>query len=158
MGIVNTSKSIFQKMTGQEETPTPETAGGMPEEQRPQEDGPDDESSEGDPDREGNTDPQTNQPPFDPEAVRREAMIAASNKILAESMQQAAADVAPQTQPAKPVIVHSFKYLTIGVDKGMFHITGVDSLGEAFTVTEPAPPNLTAMGVVEYLEGIAATR
>jgi hypothetical protein len=51
MGIVNTTQSIRQKMPEQNE-------------QRPIEDTPDDESSEGDPDREGNTDPQCNQLPF----------------------------------------------------------------------------------------------
>jgi hypothetical protein len=58
MGVINTSKSIYEKLTGTVPGGTPDQ-----QEQRPIEDTPDDESSEGDPDREGNTDPGTNQPP-----------------------------------------------------------------------------------------------
>lgn len=147
MGLVNTSRSIYKQ---------PDDI-----EPRPIEDTPDDESSEGDPDREGNTDPGTNCPPaedVDPAEIRRAALQQAADDISAAALAQAKIDAEPRTVPAQAVKIQSFKYLTIGADKGLFHITGTDSLGAAFTETVDAPPNLTVAGVVEYLEGIASIK
>jgi hypothetical protein len=108
----------------------------------------------------GNTDPGTNVPVEDPEAaeIRRAALQQAADDINAAALAQAKIDAEPRTVPAQAVKIQSFKYLTIGADKGMFHITGTDSLGSPFTETVDAPPNLTVAGVVEYLEGIASIK
>ena len=178
MGLVNTSRSIYQKMTGQEpdtqvaaganpspgealggsDTLPPETAGGMPDqtEQRPIEDNPDDESSEGDPDREGNTDPGTNQPPFDPEAVRRAAMEQAASDIRAVAMAEAEAALPRKVVNTLLIELQTLKYLSIADSKGMYHVTGFDGKGAPFTVTEDAPPNATVEDITNYLGSIMA--
>ena len=165
MGVINTTKSIYEKMTGQ--TPAPQQ---MPDqqEQRPIEDNPDDESSEGDPDREGNTDPGTNQPPapdedqglldFDPEQVRQHAMQQAASDINAQALAEAAANNAgPVDLVGLPDMkIQTFKYLSIGDTKGIFHVTGIQPNGTPFTVTEDTVANLTMDQIILYLGGIFA--
>ena len=162
MGVINTSKSIFEKLTGT-------APGGMPDqqEQRPIEDTPDDESSEGDPDREGNTDPGTNQPPepsdedqglldFDPEQVRRHAMQQAAADINAQALAEAEANTAGPVVLTEPVRIQQFKYLSVGDAKGSFHVTGTRPNGAPFAVTEDTGANLSINQIVEYLGGVFA--
>jgi len=159
MGIVNTSRSIFQKAAGFGAS-SPEPQDEMPEQAEPDDIGPD-EVEEDERDREGNIDPGTNAPPLeDPDAaeVRKAALQQAADDIAAAALAQAKIDAEPRATKVGAVHVQSFKYLTIGADKGMFHITATDSFGTPFTHTGDAPPNLTVAGIVEYLSGIAAIK
>ena len=140
MGLVNTTRSIYKQ---------PDDI-----EPRPIEDTPDDESSEGDPDREGNTDPGTNCPPaedVDPAEIRRAALQQAADDINAAALAQAKIDAEPRTVPAQAIKLHAFKYLSIADSEGMFHVTGTDGKGAAFTVTEDAPPNATIDDLLHYI-------
>lgn len=172
MGVVNTTQNIYRKIVGNPEA-TAETEearlireqaeANMPDqEQRPQEDGPDDESSEGDPDREGNTDPGTNVP-VDPspepndqaEAIRKAALDQAAADIARVAMANAEAALPREAPSSMPIKLHSFKYLSIGGSKGMFHVTGTDGKGAAFTVTEDAPPDATIDDLLHYIADVS---
>lgn len=180
--LLNTSRSIFKKPDVPVE---PVAAGANPsagealagsnanlgavnmpdQEQRPQEDGPDDESSEGDPDREGNTDPGTNAPPepaddgqgdlqLTPAEIRQQAILDAHAQVQSHALNQAAADLPAEEVLTAPIRLQQFKYLSIGHDKGMFHVTGTKPNGEVFSETVDAGPNLTLQQIVAQLEVI----
>jgi hypothetical protein len=151
MGVVNTTKSIFEKAMGHQAA-APEAEVKMPEQPAPDEIGPD-EVEEDERDREGNTDPGTNVPVEDPEAaeIRRAALQQAADDINAAALAQAKIDAEPRTVPAQAIKLHAFKYLSIADSKGMFHVTGTDGKGAAFTVTEDAPPNATIDDLLHYI-------
>ena len=168
MGLLNTTQNIYQKAEGVPEV-TVETEEARllreaveqrmpPQEQPAEEDSPDDESSEGDPDREGSVDPGVNAPPYDPEAVRRAALENAAQQIRAAALAKAEEDLPKEVVNTLPVKFQSFKYLSIGANSGMYHVTGFDSKGEPFTYTTAAPANATIDDIFAHLDQIAATR